>query len=111
MSDKYILKDKTPVPVDDLMQWARWFEKADRKVQLDVIDSFTISTIFLGLDHGYNGEPMLFETMIFPQSDLTNWEDNELYGYQTRCATWEEAEEQHRIAVSKVREQLKTTTS
>ena len=55
-----------------------------------------ISTVFLGIDHrfGDEGEPILFETMIF------GGEHDE---YQIRCSTWEQAEANHEIAVRKVR--------
>jgi hypothetical protein len=51
-----------------------------------------VSTVFIGLDHNFGGgaAPMLFETMIFDGG-----EDD----YQTRCATWDEAEQMHAEAV------------
>ncbi len=94
MNDKYILEGKTPVPCDDLMTWADWFENADnRRVAKTESGDIRVSTVFLGLDHSYgDGEPQLFETMIF---------GGEHNNEQWRCATWEQAEEQHRIACEK----------
>lgn len=90
MSDKYILVDRKPVPAD-LMTWASFFGSADRIVAKSQFGDVGVSTVFLGLDHrfGDSGPPLIFETMIFggPHSD-----------YQTRCSTWEEAEEMHRVA-------------
>lgn len=93
----YILIGQTPVPVDDWVEWARWFESADRRVALTRIGPFEVSTVFLGLDHSFgDGEPLIFETMTF----LCGGEDcegcNECDG---RWSTWTEAEQAHRQAV------------
>jgi len=94
MSDKYILEGKTPVPVDDLMTWALWFEKADRHVAKNQIGEAFISTVFLGLDHSWEkGEPLLFKTMILGGS---------LDGEQERTSTWEQAEEAHKRMIDRV---------
>ena len=37
MSYKYILKGHKPVKCNDLMKWARWYEKADRVVKQEAI--------------------------------------------------------------------------
>ena len=90
--NKYILEGKNPKPIEDVVEWGRWFETADRRVAETVLpDGVRISTVFLGLDHSLSsGKPILFETMIF------GGEHNE---YQERYATWEEAEIGHRQAV------------
>lgn len=64
---KYILDEfGEPVPVDDILEWGRWFETADRHIGKDTVGDVTISTVFLGIDHSYGtGPPVLFETMIF----------------------------------------------
>lgn len=63
----YILdEDGNPVPEDDVLKWAKWFEKNDRKLARDEVEGITISTVFLGIDHGFfTSQPMLWETMIF----------------------------------------------
>ena len=85
---KYTLEGKTPEPADDVLEWARWFETADRHVaKLQLPDGVEVSTVFLGLDHNFaGGTPILFETMVF--GGTSN-------GYQERYATWEEAEIGH----------------
>lgn len=84
---QYILVGKEPVPEPDPIKWAKWFETADRVVRREEVDGVTISTVFLGLDHEYNGgEPLLFETMIFGGVHD---------GYQTRAHSWDEAVGQH----------------
>lgn len=67
MSGKYILDGDTPVPTDDLLAWAEWYETADRIVARTQVDTdVTVSTVFLALDHGHHGGPaLLYETMIF----------------------------------------------
>lgn len=85
---KYILKGRTPVPVEDVIEWARWFEKADRVVHQTQIDpGCRVSTVFIGIDHAFDGgPPLIFETMIFGGDHAD---------YCQRCSTWEEAEAQH----------------
>lgn len=81
------------IPCEDLFEWGKWLETADRHVaQTELKDrKIKISTVFLGLDHSFgSGEPLLFETMIFG-----GMHD----GHQTRCSTWEQAEIMHKEAV------------
>ena len=62
---KYILVDGEPRPAE-LMEWARWFETADRTVARTERDGITVSTVFLGVDHNFSpaGPPVLWETMV-----------------------------------------------
>ena len=93
----YILKDRVPVQVRDTIEWAKWFEKADRIVkQDDAAKDVRVSTVFLGIDHNfYGGTPLVFETMIFggPHDQ-----------YQRRCSTWNQAEEMHAEALKLAKE-------
>jgi hypothetical protein len=86
------LIDGEPVPCDDFLEWARWFETADRIIQQDRFGEVLVSTVFLGLDHGFgdDGPPVLFETMIFR---------GEHDGYQTRARSRLEALAQHQTAL------------
>lgn len=53
MIKHYILDGKEPKEVD-LMTWARWMETFEnRRIVLDEIGPITVSTVFLGLDHGF----------------------------------------------------------
>lgn len=95
----YIMNDQhEAIPVRDVIEWGKWFESADRHVAQDEIDGHRVSTVFLGLDHNHSGEgpPILFETMIFKENDMSD-------EYQTRCSTWEEAEIMHREAIAFVK--------
>lgn len=94
MSDRYILEEKTPVRCDDLMAWARWMEKEDRSVALTRIsNTIQVSTVFLGLDHGPGGVPVLFETMVF---------GGPLDEEMDRYTTWDEAKKGHKAMCKKV---------
>lgn len=92
----YILKGKTPVLCDDIMEWAKAFERTSERIvkQTDLPNDVRVSTVFLGLDHSFGtGEPLLFETMIF------GGEHND---YTERCSTWEQAEAQHERCIEMV---------
>ena len=96
MTDRYILEGKEAKPCEDLIEWAKWFENADRKVALDIIGNIRISTIFLALDHsfGEDGKPVLFETMVFTGDES---------GDMDRYFTWDEAVIGHKKMVEKVK--------
>jgi hypothetical protein len=91
MLGHYILDGHQPVAVTDVLEWAHWYEEADRRVGLSFTEHFEISTVFLGLDHNFGGDgpPLLFETMVFRKHgkayDLA----------MDRYSTWDEAERGH----------------
>ena len=90
----YVLRDREPVKVDSVEQWAREFEKSDWKVAETKLPGVQVSTVFLGFGHAFaGGPPLLFETMIF------GGKHDE---YQARYSTWEEAEKGHEIALKLV---------
>lgn len=99
MGDYYILDGKTPKKVE-MLEWARWFEKAreERIVAKTDVGNAYVSTVFLGSDHQWgDGPPLIFETLIFGGvHDQDMW----------RCSTWEEAEQQHADACELVRRSL-----
>lgn len=95
MSDRYIERDGQPVPEPDLFVWARWFETANRHVARDVVGPAEISTVFLGLDHGFWGRPALYETMVF-------WRGHPLDQECVRYSTREEAVAGHEEMVGRV---------
>ena len=73
----YILSSKIPVPCEDLLTWAQWIEAHDREriVRQDIVGSYFVSTVFLGLDHCWRlpGVPRLSETMIFQDGAAPRW--------------------------------------
>lgn len=95
--NKYILVDRVPQLCGDVIEWAKWFEKADRRVAYDRVGDSEISTVFLGLDHSFSQRehvPVLFETMVF---------GGHFSDEQERYCTWSEAEEGHKVWVEKVK--------
>ena len=93
MTRLYILKDHEPVRVYSVEEWGRWFGETNRVVRLDALPGgvgtpTTISTVFIGIDHGNGcGPPQIFESLIFggPHD-----------GEMERCSTWAEAINMHR---------------
>lgn len=96
MSHCYILEGDEPVPVDDIVEWGKWFEQ-NRKARIVAKTSLgdgavEVSTVFLGIDHGFGrGQPILYETMIFGGSH-----DEEQWRYPTKA----EAEAHHKEVVA-----------
>jgi len=72
-SGRYILNDAGEAEAcDDLITWALWMEHGNRRVCQDMDEGegaakISVSTVFLGLDmrHVGQGEPILWETMVF----------------------------------------------
>ncbi len=96
---KFILRGHVPVPCHDLLKWAKWFEKSNKCVATTKIKSYFVSTIFLGLNHNFDGDrPLLFETIVFNPN-----RDQEIQRY----CTWDEAVAGHKAMVSLVRVQLR----
>lgn len=93
----YKLIDGKIVPCNDLMEWAQWSEthRMDFHLQ-DIIGDARISTVFIGLDHGFimGGPPVIFETMVFG-----GLHDD----HQRRYCTIEEARTGHARVVNAVR--------
>jgi hypothetical protein len=93
----YTLDGHTPVPCDDVMVWAQWFENFELRVvaQTQIGDRF-VSTVFLGIDHNFGptGPPLIFETMVFGPNRNEEW--------MKRTATWDEALADHAAALAKL---------
>lgn len=84
------------VPTNDMNLWSAWFHNAERVVK-DKIGDAVVSTCFLGIDHGFGGEPLWFETMIF---------GGEYDGWSDRYTTVEQAYTGHNAAVRMVQGKL-----
>lgn len=74
--------------------WAE-FDK-DRRVALTDVGRYTVSTVFLVIDHGFGRTPQLFETMVFNRHD-------EVEGFTHRYPTAALAREGHAKIVRKVK--------
>lgn len=107
---KYILVGQTPVPVEDILEWVRWFEAHERRVRVTRVGPYEVWTTFLGLDPQWDsGPPLLFETKVFLPEMLCEvpWSKGKLMGSLDlceRCSTWTQAEAQHERVVKEVGE-------
>lgn len=104
----YILEGTTLVAVQDALEWAYWFETAERRVALTILaDGIEVSTVFLGLDHNFcgTGPPVLFETMVFQPAPHEKW-PTMLDDYTARYCTWHEAEQGHEAVCAQVQADL-----
>jgi hypothetical protein len=92
----YILLDRLPVAVD-VVAWGEFFRDiAKRRIGEDMVGKVRVSTVFLGLDHNpfHEGDPLLFETMIFGGPlDCATW----------RYASYDQAERGHQEAVTQAK--------
>jgi hypothetical protein len=95
MSGTYVEQNGRPVEVEDVREWARWFETADCRVAQTTVGESDISTVFVGLDHSFGmGTPEVYETLVF---------GGPLDQEQERYATREEAVAGHEAMVARVR--------
>lgn len=105
----YILNGHEPIPCISLEAWAQWFENfGNRRERLTRVRGYEISTIFLGLDHGINGPPLLFETLVFGGYEKHEWPHNKIRMLRvthdgSRCCTWDEATAMHKRWVKQFR--------
>lgn len=97
---KYILDERgEPKQCDDVLKWGAWYETGDRRVKMDIVGDYCISTIFLGLDYGWGWKdrPIIWETMVF-KGEESLWFD--------RCGgSREQAEAMHAKMIEQVKEE------
>lgn len=92
----WVLRGHEPMPAEppdapDMDAWAAFFQNLDaRRVAETKLPGFTVSTVFLAMGI----KARLFETMIFAKD-----EEDDLHLAGWRCATWDEALDQHAAAV------------
>lgn len=88
---------RKPVPMANVLEWGMWLDHAERQIRnTELPDGSRVSTVFLGLDHGFSGTgaPILFETKIFGVKHLED--------YQRRYCTEEEAIAGHEEAINEI---------
>lgn len=85
-----------------LLEWTRMIENPKyRVVKQTAVKKVRVSTIWLGLDHGFGkGPPLIFETIIFDK-------DSELDQREEKYSTLEEAIAGHLKAVALVKKSKK----
>jgi hypothetical protein len=101
----YILNEKgEPIVEPDLFTWGQWMEDqqkiAGRIVLVEYVGISRVSTVFLGLDHGFgeNRSPIVWETMVF---------GGPLNDEQVRCAgSREQAMARHAQMVERVQKAI-----
>lgn len=90
----YILENKKPKLTSPTV-WRMWNTPENKRVALNKIGDIDVSTVFLGVDYGFNSTiPVLFETMVFGGPDDQ---------YCERYCTYEEAEKGHDRIVNMVK--------
>lgn len=66
----YTLDENENVVPCDQEEWCKVFKSDRRIVNRSHQGAVTVSTVFLGLEHGFSGDkPILFETMAFNAPD------------------------------------------
>lgn len=53
------------IPSSDVLEWARWFESADKVALTEIGEGVRVSTVFLGINYDLSSTPLWFETMVF----------------------------------------------
>lgn len=110
MGDHYLLVGGEVIPCS-MMEWAGRFERhQDRVIAQDTVGGFFVSTVFLGLDHGFppNPEaPLVFETMVFSAQESGDAMAEAVVDdwgalYTERYSTLAEAERGHARALAYV---------
>ena len=102
------------IPVRDWREWGEWMEgefksggAKKRRVAENQISGWWISTVFLGINHGFLGPPLWFETMVFekypPPPEVGKKIRQLLDEMQLRYPTWADAEEGHAMVVEMIR--------
>ena len=95
MLDLYILKYRKPVVCPDLKKWGKQFDRKRRRVRFTILHKdLEVSTVFLGVNHSWDGGLELFETAIIDHGE---------FEIVSRCDTWRHALKQHWKAVDELR--------
>lgn len=87
-------------------EWSGYISDLDYKIiKQDRFGPFFVSTVWLGLDHGFNWEnnpeykPLIFETMIFDdEENFKEKKTHELHDFQERYSTKQQAIDGHEKA-------------
>lgn len=94
MRSLYYDRDGSPIT---LTQWSKLRTRANTRLLEDTVGKHWVSTVWLGLDHGYGkGPPLIFETMVFPSGE---WVEV----YCDRYSTIGEARAGHERVVEQLR--------
>ena len=105
MTEWYILEERTVMPVASYDEFTAWRKRQDpgpptftKRIAADDVNDVHVSTVFLGLDHGYgDGPPVVFETMTFDHRTPARIDE-----WCWRYSTLDEAEAGHRRIVAAI---------
>ncbi len=86
-----------PLTRDAIAAARSWPSADERRVGRDEVGDYLVSTVFLVIDHGWRGIPLLFETMVFPGDDI----GTDLFC--DRYTTWDQAKAGHDRVVAALR--------
>lgn len=99
MIEAFILDDEHKPIAATFLKWAMWLELTEEAiVDQTQIGEIVVSTVFCGLTGEVINRRPYFETMCFRR-------DEAFGGYQTRCATWDEALTMHAAGIAWAKEQ------
>lgn len=77
----------------EMLEWARLFENLEYKrvARDELTNGCLVSTVWLGLNHGYGGPPLIFETMVFRPDDGVDGGDMERYSTEAEARAGHDA--------------------
>jgi hypothetical protein len=86
---RHLYYDRKGNPISDVTgEWGKLFRdpKYKRVASTLLPDGKWVSTVWLGLDHGYGeGPPLIFETMVFPSEEIMSELDAERYSTEAEA--------------------------
>lgn len=104
LQNEFLLDENNiPYPCEDVLSWGQGMAELSKSgrtfVKQEYVGKAWVSTVFLGINHnfGLDGDPVLFETMVFMEGKGGHDE------HMDRYCTWAEAEEGHQAIVDMVR--------
>lgn len=104
MAEREMWYDREGRPIDMLMYAVLRGDPEYFRVAEDLVGHFSVSTVWLGLDHNYMGQgpPLIFETMVFGTDPRLPWWEE----WQQRYATREGAEKGHKEVCDDIAREL-----
>lgn len=107
----YVLDKQHRVIRADAHEWSLFFSDFSKRQLAETITSlYRISTVFLGIDHGWGkGPPIVFETMAFELAETeVKFSDGQKFitheDFETaRYSSWDDAMAGHRAMVRRIK--------
>ena len=100
MNDPYGYYDRQGRPLEWMTAWRLMVDMDYKRVELTHVGGLTVSTVWLGLDHAFNGgPPVIFETMVFDAWGEDGHVGDEVDGHTRRYSTEAQARTGHNATV------------